>query len=89
MEVCDMINDIIVSTRGPYMPFQKKINLADLASIVEEIWDDQDDWRYAYFNYDSTFKREKEKESILYFLLIILMSLAWATMIGHRNAEII
>ena len=43
MEVCDMINDIIVSTRGPYQPFQKKINLADLASIVEEIWDDQDD----------------------------------------------
>lgn len=43
MEVCDMINDIIMSTKGPYMPFQKKINLADLASIVEEIWDDQDD----------------------------------------------
>jgi hypothetical protein len=43
MEVCDMINDIIVSTRGPYVPFDKKINLADLASIVEEIWDDQDD----------------------------------------------
>ena len=43
MEVCDNINDIIMSTRGPYIPFQKKINLADLASIVEEIWDDQDD----------------------------------------------
>ena len=49
MEVCDMINDIIVSTKGPYIPFQKKINLADLASIVEEIWDDQDDWRYLSF----------------------------------------
>ena len=35
MEICDTINDIIVSTKGPYMPFQKKINLADLASIVE------------------------------------------------------
>jgi hypothetical protein len=43
MEVCDMINDIIVATKGPYMPFPKKINLADLANIVEEIWDDQDD----------------------------------------------
>ena len=43
MEVCDMINDIIISTKGPYQPFEKKINLADLASIVEEIWDDQDD----------------------------------------------
>jgi hypothetical protein len=43
MEICDMINDIIVSTKGPYIPFQKKINLQDLASIVEEIWDDQDD----------------------------------------------
>ena len=89
MEVCDMINDIIVSTRGPYMPFQKKINLADLASIVEEIWDDQDDWRYTYFNYASSFKREKENESILNFFLRILMILAWATMIGQRNAEMI
>jgi len=43
MEVCDTINDIIVSTKGPYPPFDKKINLADLVSIVEEIWDDQDD----------------------------------------------
>ena len=43
MEVCDMINDIIVCTKGPYQPFEKKINLADLANIVEEIWDDQDD----------------------------------------------
>lgn len=34
MEVCDMINDIIVSTKGPYQPFEKKINLADLANIV-------------------------------------------------------
>jgi len=34
MEVCDMINDIILSTKGPYQPFDKKINLADLASIV-------------------------------------------------------
>ena len=49
MEVCDTINDIIVSTRGPYAPFHKKINLADLASIVEEIWDDQDDeWQASY-----------------------------------------
>jgi len=38
-----MINDIIVSTKGPYTPFPKKINLSDLANIVEEIWDDQDD----------------------------------------------
>lgn len=38
-----MISDIIVATKGPYQPFEKKINLADLASIVEEIWDDQDD----------------------------------------------
>jgi hypothetical protein len=43
MEVCDMINDIILSTKGPYQSFGKKINLADLASIVEEIWGDQDD----------------------------------------------
>ena len=43
MEVCDNIGDIIVSTKGPYEPFEKKINLADLASLVEEIWDDQDD----------------------------------------------
>ena len=43
MEVADQINDIIIATRGPYPPFPKKINLADLASIVEEIWDDQDD----------------------------------------------
>jgi hypothetical protein len=43
MEVCDTINDIIMSTKGPYPAFEKKINLADLASIVEEIWDDQDD----------------------------------------------
>jgi hypothetical protein len=34
MEVCDSINDIIISTKGPYMPFPKKINLADLANIV-------------------------------------------------------
>lgn len=33
-----------MSTKGPYQAFEKKINLADLASIVEEIWDDQDDW---------------------------------------------
>lgn len=34
MQVCDTINDIIVLTKGPYMPFEKKINLADLANIV-------------------------------------------------------
>ena len=28
---------------GTWTPFEKKINLADLASLVEEIWDDQDD----------------------------------------------
>ena len=43
MEVCDMVNDIILSTKGPYAAFPKKINLADLVNIVEEIWDDQDD----------------------------------------------
>jgi hypothetical protein len=34
MEVCDTINDIIMATKGPYPAFIKKINLADLASIV-------------------------------------------------------
>ena len=42
LEVCENINDVIVSVKGPYPPFPKKINLADLASIVEEIWDDDD-----------------------------------------------
>lgn len=46
-----MINDIIISTKAPYQPFEKKINLADLASIVEEIWDDQDDWITIYSPY--------------------------------------
>jgi len=35
MEVCDMISDVILSTKGPYPAFEKKINLADLASLVE------------------------------------------------------
>ena len=34
LEVCEMINDVIVSVKGPYPPFPKKINLADLASLV-------------------------------------------------------
>jgi hypothetical protein len=40
MEVCDMIGEIIVSTRGPYPRFPKKINLSDLVAIVEEVWED-------------------------------------------------
>lgn len=40
MEVCDMINEVIMSTKGPYPPFPKKINLSDLASLVEEIWEE-------------------------------------------------
>lgn len=42
METCEMIHDVIMSTKGPYPPFPKKINLADLASLVEEVWDDDD-----------------------------------------------
>ena len=42
MEVCDMIGEIIVATRGPYPKFQKKINLVDLVTLVEEVWDDDD-----------------------------------------------
>ena len=42
LEVCETINDVIISVKGPYPPFPKKINLADLASLVEEIWDDDD-----------------------------------------------
>jgi len=38
-----MIHDVIMSTKGPYPPFPKKINLADLASLVEEVWDEDDD----------------------------------------------
>ena len=38
-----MIHEIIMSTKGPYPPFTNKINLADLASLVEEVWD-EDDW---------------------------------------------
>lgn len=34
MEVCDMIGEIIVSTRGPYPRFPKKINLTDLVAVV-------------------------------------------------------
>lgn len=41
VEVCDNINDIITSTKGPYPPFSKKINLSDLASLVEEIWEEE------------------------------------------------
>ena len=41
-----MIGEIIVSTRGPYPRFPKKINLSDLVAIVEEVWED-DSW---FFN---------------------------------------
>ncbi len=38
-----MIGEIIVSTRGPYPRFPKKINLLDLVAIIEEVWED-DSW---------------------------------------------
>ena len=43
MEAHEMINDVIMSVKGPYPPFPKKINLADLATLVEEVWDDDFD----------------------------------------------
>lgn len=38
-----MIHDVIISVKGPYPAFPKKINLSDLASLVEQVWDDDDD----------------------------------------------
>jgi len=35
-----MIGEVIISTRGPYPRFPKKINLTDLVAVVEEIWED-------------------------------------------------
>jgi hypothetical protein len=37
-----MIHDVIISVKGPYPPFPKKIHLTDLISLVEEVWDDDD-----------------------------------------------
>jgi hypothetical protein len=38
-----MIHEVIMSVKGPYPPFPKQINLADLISLVEEVWDDDDE----------------------------------------------
>jgi hypothetical protein len=38
-----MIHDVIISERGPYPPFPKIIHLVDLISLVEEVWDDNDE----------------------------------------------
>ena len=51
MEAHEMINDVIMSVKGPYPPFPKKINLADLATLVEEVWDDDFDWFYVCYQY--------------------------------------
>lgn len=42
LETCESINDVIMSVKGPYPAFPKKINLTDLVSLVEEIWDDDE-----------------------------------------------
>lgn len=42
IEECEAIHEVIMATKGPYAPFHKKINLADLVSLVEEVWDDDE-----------------------------------------------
>lgn len=42
MQVCDLIGEIIISTRAPYQKFPKRVNLVDLAALLEEVWDEDD-----------------------------------------------
>ncbi|CAD8191203.1 unnamed protein product [Paramecium octaurelia] len=38
------VEDIIRQTKGPYQPFQKKIKLKNLVQILQEIWEEDEDY---------------------------------------------
>lgn len=43
------ILEILRSIRPPYKSFQNTYRLADIVSILEDIWDEDELWFYYYF----------------------------------------